>query len=167
MGSSEMSSLYRLRWKDREFLLDLGEGTASARLLDSETGNWESVLTHSVWTLEKDGHYSLPDGSIALFSGGRIFIHTRGRSFQFLLKGREGVNSDSAQREIKSPMPGKVIKVEVAPGDAVRKGQTLAVVEAMKMEHALKAGSDSQVEEVRVLPGDLVLQDQIILILQN
>lgn len=60
-------------------------------------------------------------------------------------------------------MPGKIIKVEVKSGDPVKKGQTLAVVEAMKMEHALKAGADANVQEVLAHPGDIVSQDQLLI----
>ncbi|EPG74695.1 biotin-requiring enzyme [Leptospira fainei serovar Hurstbridge str. BUT 6] len=166
MGSEFVSTLYRLRWKEKEYLLDLGESPSSARVFDSESG-WETLLSHYSWTQEKEGTFSLPDGSVALISGAKIFIHTRGRSFQFLLKAKETSGVDAAQKEIKSPMPGKLIKVEVKPGDSVKKGQVLAVVEAMKMEHALKAGADAEVQELKASPGDLVAQDQIILILNS
>lgn len=49
---------------------------------------------------------------------------------------------------VKAPMPGKVIAVNVAVGDAVEKGQVLAVMEAMKMEHSLAAPRDGVVEVV-------------------
>jgi 3-methylcrotonyl-CoA carboxylase alpha subunit len=50
-------------------------------------------------------------------------------------------------------MPGKLLSVPVAAGDAVTKGQTLAVLEAMKMEHALAAPRDGVVEAVNVSAG--------------
>ena len=49
---------------------------------------------------------------------------------------------------VKAPMPGKVIAVNVAVGDTVEKGQVLAVMEAMKMEHSLAAPRDGVVEVV-------------------
>ncbi len=54
---------------------------------------------------------------------------------------------------VKAPMPGKVLAVPVSAGDAVTKGQTLAVLEAMKMEHALTAPRDGVVEAVSVEAG--------------
>ena len=57
---------------------------------------------------------------------------------------------------IKAPMPGKVIKVDVTEGDEVRKNQTLAIVETMKMEHTLVAPRDGTVAEIWVKPGDHV-----------
>ncbi|MBN2198250.1 MAG: hypothetical protein JW747_00200, partial [Candidatus Aminicenantes bacterium] len=57
---------------------------------------------------------------------------------------------------IASPMPGKVIKVVVAEGDQVHRNQTLAVVEAMKMENELKSPGDGTVKKVHASAGDLV-----------
>jgi len=65
-------------------------------------------------------------------------------------EGLEGVGA------VKAPMPGKVLAVPVSTGDAVTKGQTLAVLEAMKMEHALTAPRDGVVEAVTVEAGDQV-----------
>ncbi len=55
-----------------------------------------------------------------------------------------------------SPLPGTVLAVHVAVGDAVADGQVLVVVEAMKMEHAIAAPADALVAEVLVAPGDRV-----------
>ncbi len=57
---------------------------------------------------------------------------------------------------IKAPMPGKVIKINVAEKDKVRKNQTLAIVEAMKMENEIKASLDGTVKKIYCKPGDLV-----------
>src|SRR5690606_15114796 len=51
---------------------------------------------------------------------------------------------------IKAPMPGMVLKVLVTPGQQIRKGDGLLVLEAMKMENVLKAGMDAIVKSVRV-----------------
>jgi acetyl/propionyl-CoA carboxylase alpha subunit len=61
-----------------------------------------------------------------------------------------------------APMPGKVIEVRVAPGDRVAAGQTLLVMEAMKMEHAVTASADGLVAEVHVGTGDQVEADALL-----
>lgn len=62
-----------------------------------------------------------------------------------------------------SPMPGTVLDVRVAVGDAVVVGQTLATVEAMKMEHPLNSRIDGVVAELHAQPGQPVaLGDQIV-----
>ena len=53
-------------------------------------------------------------------------------------------------------MPGKVIKVAVSPGHDVKKGDELVVVEAMKMENAIRAPRDGRVAAVRAQVGDMV-----------
>ena len=58
--------------------------------------------------------------------------------------------------EITAPMPGKVLRVLVREGDAVVAGQTLVVLEAMKMETALAAESEAVVKRVLVAPGEMV-----------
>ncbi len=55
-----------------------------------------------------------------------------------------------------APIPGKVVKVNVAPGDDVEQGQSIVVLEAMKMENELEAERAGQVATVLVSPGDTV-----------
>ncbi len=57
---------------------------------------------------------------------------------------------------IKAPMPGKVIKVCVSEKEAVHKNQTLAIVEAMKMENEIKASVDGTIKTIHVSADDLV-----------
>jgi len=68
---------------------------------------------------------------------------------------------------IKAPMPGKVLTVPVKAGDAVSKGQTLAVLEAMKMEHALAAPRDGVVAEVSVEAGSQVGDGAVLVTLED
>ncbi|MEP6971565.1 MAG: biotin/lipoyl-containing protein, partial [Betaproteobacteria bacterium] len=57
-----------------------------------------------------------------------------------------------------APMPGKVLSFAVKAGDKVRKGQALAVMEAMKMEHTIAAPADGTVAELLYAPGDQVTE---------
>ncbi len=57
-----------------------------------------------------------------------------------------------------APMPGKVVSFAVKAGDKVSRGQALAVMEAMKMEHTIAAPADGTVEELLYLPGDQVAE---------
>lgn len=57
---------------------------------------------------------------------------------------------------ITSPMPGKVIKIVVKPGDLVSRGDLLLVVEAMKMENNILSPADAIVDRVNVVAGNLV-----------
>jgi acetyl/propionyl-CoA carboxylase alpha subunit len=63
---------------------------------------------------------------------------------------------------IVAPMPGMVVKVEVAEGDRVEAGQGVAIVEAMKMENELRASGPGVVTRVHVREGDAVEKDQVL-----
>ncbi len=62
-----------------------------------------------------------------------------------------------------SPMPGLIVSVAVAPGEEVKAGQELAVLEAMKMENVLRAEQDGVVEAVKVDVGSTVAADQVLI----
>ena len=64
-----------------------------------------------------------------------------------------------------TPVPGTVTVVEVSPGDRVTAGQTLVVLEAMKMEHRITADTDAIVSEVLVEPGQSVDAHQVVAVL--
>lgn len=61
------------------------------------------------------------------------------------------------------PMPGQIVRIEVAEGDIVEDGQALAIVEAMKMENVLKAEKRARVSKVHAAPGAVLAVDQVIL----
>ena len=63
---------------------------------------------------------------------------------------------------VKSPLPGIVIDVLVNVGDEVKKGQTVVMLEAMKMENAIQAPQDGKITEVCVSKGDSVLEGVIL-----
>ncbi|GIW08562.1 MAG: acetyl-CoA carboxylase biotin carboxyl carrier protein subunit [Dehalococcoidia bacterium] len=67
---------------------------------------------------------------------------------------------------VKAPMPGLVKAVNVKPGDAVQRGASLVILEAMKMENDLTAPGAGTVKEVRVSAGDKVDQGQVLVVLE-
>jgi biotin carboxyl carrier protein len=92
--------------------------------------------------------------AVALTSGRR-----RGR-------GAEREHAASGPQRIVAPMPGKVVRVAVAPGDAVRARQTIVVIEAMKMENELRAGRDGIVAELHAKPGAPVEPGELLAVIQ-
>jgi len=67
--------------------------------------------------------------------------------------------------QVKSPLPGSVIKVMVSEGQAVKKGDTLLTLESMKMENAIMAEQDGTVKQIAVTPGQNVMQDDLLIVL--
>lgn len=78
----------------------------------------------------------------------------------FLKSGEEGDGSGVKKvkkgAKIKSQMPGKILRVNVKVGDSVQKGQSVMVMEAMKMENEIKSTQDGVVKEVKVAEGHAV-----------
>jgi acetyl-CoA/propionyl-CoA carboxylase biotin carboxyl carrier protein len=70
-----------------------------------------------------------------------------------------------ASGEVAVPMQGTIIKVLVETGDTVEEGQTVAILEAMKMENAVVAEKSGTVSEVRVSPGDTVGGGDVVVVI--
>ena len=79
-------------------------------------------------------------------------------------KDEAGGGSD---HRIRAPMPGRVVLVQAKPGDAVKTGDVVLVIEAMKMELALKSPRDGVVAEVRATPGEFVEADAVLATLET
>jgi biotin carboxyl carrier protein len=63
-------------------------------------------------------------------------------------------------------MPGKVVRVLVAPGDEVRTGQGLVVVEAMKMENEVRSSAAGEVVDLRIQAGDTVALGAVLAVIR-
>ena len=89
--------------------------------------------------------------------GGVIHLFWQGRVYR-LEEETEATRATHrpAPGGLEAPMPGKVIAVKVAPGDTVSKGDELLVVEAMKMENAVRAPRDGRVKTVSARVGEMV-----------
>ncbi|EQC48749.1 biotin-requiring enzyme [Bacteriovorax sp. BSW11_IV] len=64
-------------------------------------------------------------------------------------------------------MPGKIVKISVNVGDTVVKGQTLVILEAMKMENEIKAGIDGVVKAIHIKEGDALDQGVLMMELEG
>lgn len=93
---------------------------------------------------------------------GTTTVNAVGTPMSVVLNGRRrGATGDAAggktgPQRLLAPMPGKVVKVLVKPGDAVQARQPLVVIEAMKMENELRAGRAGRVAEIAVRDGQSV-----------
>ena len=70
---------------------------------------------------------------------------------------------EATEDSLRAPMPGRVVRVDAAPGHKTTRGEPLLVLEAMKMEHTLRAPRDGVVEEVAVGAGDQVEEGAVLL----
>lgn len=109
------------------------------------------------------GSYVVRNGStVESFHGARdqgtLHLFWRGVVYR-LEEEREGARSGGARHHegsLEAPMPGKVIKISVAPGQRVAKGEEVLVVEAMKMENALRSPKEGVVKSIATKVGEMV-----------
>ena len=102
-------------------------------------------------------------------AGDTVWLHGEGRTWR-LVEEQLRVRADSADAhagDVRSPMPGTVIAVQVAPGEVVAAGQALVIVEAMKMEHTLSAPHDGTIAELSVSVGAQVAVDQLLAVVAS
>jgi len=90
-------------------------------------------------------------------AGDRIFVWCDGvtHSFERVRASRSGSGGEHGG-DLLAPMPGRVRKVAAAVGDPIERGMVLIVLEAMKMEHAIRAPKDGILKRLLVKEGDLV-----------
>ncbi len=84
------------------------------------------------------------------------FYYANGKEFKFSVESRSRGKKAQAPGSMLSPMPGKILKVMVAVGDFVDVGTPLLVLEAMKMEHTIKANTKGVIEKLKFNTGDQV-----------
>lgn len=83
------------------------------------------------------------------------------------LQGRlSAADASAAQAQVRAPMHGRLVKLTAQPGEAVSKGQVLAVLEAMKMEHQLTAARDGVLKATHAAEGDQVAANALLLELE-
>lgn len=103
------------------------------------------------------------------FEGNKLFLDDGSGHYAFLDATHLPATSDAGAGDgsIKAPMDGAVIRVLVSKGERVSAGQTLVVMEAMKMEHSLKAPVDGNVAEITVSVGDQVKSRQVLTVVDG
>lgn len=116
----------------------------------------EGIIVHTgenLW-LEIDGR---KHKAVATKVGDVWWVHVLGHTLQFEVV-EPGASSSDDEGGLTAPMPGKILEVHVSVGQTVSSGDVLMVMEAMKMEHKIVAGSDGVVETILFKEGDQVPQ---------
>jgi geranyl-CoA carboxylase alpha subunit len=135
------------------FKVQVAERTLALKLIDQDA--------HSI-TLEVDG---LRQRHACRLDGEQLWLFTHPGSLRLEDRTHAVIGSQSSVSSgtLKAPMDGAIVDVLVSEGSPVSKGQLLVVLEAMKMEHPLKAGIDGVLKRVQVKVGDQVKNRQVLL----
>ena len=102
--------------------------------------------------------------------GDDVFVHLDGEAYQLRyqhpLDRLAAAAGGSAEDHIRAPMPGSIVAVSVKVGDAVTKGQTLLVMESMKMETTISAPRDGVIAAITYEKGQTFDRDALLLSLE-
>jgi biotin carboxyl carrier protein len=131
--------------------------------------DFESVAGQPVYSLIVDGRshesYIYPgDDNWQVLMRGRLYPVTVEDEREKRLRAAAGAGvAETGEFHLRAPMPGLVVALPVAEGEAVKRGQVILILESMKMQNELKAPRDGTIGRIRVRPGETVEQKQTLL----
>lgn len=139
--------------------------------IDGEVWDVDARLTaQGISSLLIDGVSHVADvddheGACVVDVGGETYTVQVEEQTRYIIRTRGGAAGGAGGQTVKAPLPGKITHVGVQPGDTVTAGQSLVVIEAMKMENDLKATSAGTVAEVRVTAGQAVNAGDVLVVI--
>ncbi len=142
---------------DQKFQLELNAQKYCGEIL-------KMISPHCLLVRDQQGVYEL-----SFYENAQgLFVNKQGRVYLVELPGRQQASSQAASGlELLSPMPGKVFKILKDEGSAVKAGEDVLLLEAMKMEHPIKALQDGIVEKIYKKVGEQVSVQEILVKLKE
>ena len=164
-----------------KFVAAIGDRVESVEITGAG-GAYRVTIGDQVWEVDArptaPGIYSLLIGGASYVAdvneqGGVSVVHVGAETYtvqveehtRYLIRTQGGATAQRGARTLTAPLPGRITHVAVKPGEAVAPGDTLVVIEAMKMENEFKASAAGRVVEVRVAPGQIVNAGDVLLVL--
>ena len=142
----------------RGYRATIGEQTVDVEILRAEDGKLDLLIDGKRVT----ACVSSENTKRWVTVNGQTFVLTKSSGAR-----RSGHGGQHAAGELTAPMPGQVRAVNVSEGDVVTKGQTLLVLEAMKMEIRIHALQDGTVKKLFVKQGQTIEREQVLIDIQE
>jgi biotin carboxyl carrier protein len=159
------------------------DGTAHVVDVTGRDGRYRLTIGDDVWEVDArltpQGIYSLLIGGVSYVADvvdreGTCMVDVMGEAYEVLveeqtrwiIRTRGGAAGGGHGQTVTAPLPGKITHVAVRAGDRVQAGDTLVVIEAMKMENEFKASAAGTIAEVRVQAGQPVNPGDVLVVLE-
>lgn len=142
----------------KSYRVALGDKTVKVEIIRTENGILDLLIDGKRGT----AYVSSDNAKRWVTVNGQTFVLTKSSGAR-----RSGHGQHHAAGELTAPMPGQVRAVNVSEGEAVTKGQTLLVLEAMKMEIRVHAPQNGTVKKLFVEPGQTVEREQLLIEVQE
>jgi biotin carboxyl carrier protein len=166
-----------------KYVATLGGEPTLVEVSGGADGHYRLTLGDEVWEVDarlgEHGIASLLVGGVSHVAAvvdreGTCVVQVGGETYEILveeqtrwiIRTRGGAAGAGRGQTLTAPLPGKITHVAVRPGDAVRAGDTLVVIEAMKMENEFRAAAAGTVAEVRVQPGQAVNPGDVLIVIE-
>jgi len=142
-------------------------------LINNKIFDWDFVeIKLNIYHIIKDGRSynaeilkaDLVNKEFTILINGNKYQVKAEDEFDLLLE-KMGMNKTvkNLSTQLKAPMPGLIIEIKVVEGQEIKKGDTLLILEAMKMENVLKAPSDGIIKTIKAEKGKTVEKDQVLI----
>ena len=145
---------------NNEYLIKIQDKENHIQILDINSRGMEFVLDnhyHSVNYLENQtGEMKI------ILDGVPLTINKNSKFDKIDYKSSGGADVGSAQKSLRSQIPGKVVSIEVKVGDKVKKGDVVCVLESMKMQVSVKSHKDGEIKNLKIKEGNSVNKNDIL-----
>ena len=140
---------YKLKINGNEYNVDINEVEGQEIKLDVNGTSYVVTVDQEIKQQRKPGARPAAASQIAPAASGSV---------------QKG-NAPAAGNKVTTPLPGTILDVFVNVGDTVKEGQTVVLLEAMKMENNIEADTAGTVKEVKVRKGDSVLEGDVLVVI--
>ena len=160
-GETRVVEVHRFEGSEGRYRLTVGD-----RIWDVDA----RLTAQGIYSLLIDGVSHVADvvdrdGACVVDVGGEAYEIRVEEQTRHIIRTHGGAAGGPQTRTLTAPLPGKISRVAVKPGDTVQAGDTLLVIEAMKMENEFKAAGPGTVAEVRVTEGQTVNGGDVLIVM--
>lgn len=161
--------MYKVNVNNADFEVQLNNGQI---VLDGQDFDWDiSQINENTFHIIKNSQSYRAEIVNVDHKAKKLTLKINENKYEVALKDRfdllleklgMDMSASTKMNDVKAPMPGLILEIQVAEGDEVKKGDPVMILEAMKMENVIKADGDGTVKAIKVNKGDSVEKNQVL-----